>query len=39
MTEELRQIAGEWLNKPFLKKYSEIGKDWLAKQNKSKETI
>jgi hypothetical protein len=28
----MKQIAEEWLNKPFLKKYTEIGKDWLAKQ-------
>ena len=36
MTEEMKQIAEEWLNKPFLKKYTEIGKDLLAKYEEIK---
>ncbi len=39
METSIEQIVKEWLSKPFLKKYSEIGKDWLAKQNKSKEIV
>lgn len=32
MAEEMKRIAGERLVQPFLRKYTEIGKDWLAKQ-------
>ena len=39
METSIEQIVKEWSSNLFLKKYSEIGKDYLAKQNKSKETI
>lgn len=39
METSIEQIVKKWSSKPFLKKYLEIGKDYLAKQNKSKETI
>lgn len=36
METSIEQIVKEWLSKPFLKKYSEIGKDWLARHEEIK---